>query len=657
MSTSVLSIIPENHLHFNRLERCIDEKNVLNQSQIKPQSTNNGTSESRENCSIADTNLTNFEMRSDEDHHMSTDCQEYKNLHTDNSHENVNGLEKKFNVETSDELCVEHELTNPISTKTPNELILYTQKPFNINSSNTFIKIPHKGISNLGNTCYLASALQMLLSVEGFVKEIIQSFRQQEGHSNCPLRDALATLFISSYEQDVKSSNPKHLDPTDLKKAMDDISTLFDGYLQQDAHEFLSTLLDILHDEFSMKEDVSNVNCDDKEIIHESNDEMRDCSAHSLRTSEDERFFSDNDFVLVNIHEESVEKLESDTKKARLATNLPSLSKTPSYSELNFDGINSLLHGNTPKSQNQSSTISSNCDHLKLVGGQLISESSFTQKNQLGTFCDSSTFLEDKPLSQCNQSLCTGNPVDKYFAMEVQTHLTCDSCSYRSSHLEIYRHLSIDVGNDEDDQLCETSVIESLRSFFAPEKRHLKCEKCFSETATQTTTITKVPNALILHLKRFIVDIDHHYASISYKKNLAPIDFPEKLDLDREKENSILAEFLTTDVSYPEMGYTTSEEESQEDSEESITNSFVKVPKGQYHIRSIVNHIGSNVMCGHYTTDALRMYPSDQNTENHISSIRKWTRFNDDFVSLVNHHEAMGINAQKSAYMLLYEFE
>ena len=656
MSTSVLSIIPENHLHFNRLERFIDEKNVLNQSQIKRQSTNNDTSESREN-SIADTNLTNFEMRSDEDHQMPTDCKEYKSRHIDDSHENVNDSEKKFNIETSDELRVEHELTNPISTKTPNELIPYTPKPFNINDANTCMKIPHKGINNLGNTCYLASALQMLLSVEGFVKEIIQSFRQQ-GHSNCPLRDALATLFISSYEQDDKLSNPKHLDPTDLKKAMDDISTLFDGYLQQDAHEFLSTLLDILHDEFAVKEDVSNANCDDKEIIHESNDEMRDCSAHSLRTSEDERFCSDNDFVLVNIHEESADELESDTKKARLAiSNLPSLSKTPSYSELHFDGINSLLHGNTPKSHNQSSTLSSNCDRLKLIGGELLPESSFKQENQHEAVCDSCTFLDDKPLSQCNQSLCTGNLVDKYFAMEVQTHLTCDSCSHQSSHSEIYRHLSIDVGNDEDDPLCETSVIESLRSFFAPEKRHLKCEKCFSESATQTTRITKVPIALILHLKRFIVDIDPDYASISYKKNLAPIDFPEKLDLEREKENSILAEFLTTDVSYPEMGYITSEKESREDSEESTTNSFVKVPKGQYHIRSIVNHIGSNATCGHYTTDALRMYSSDQNTENDSSSIRKWTRFNDDFVSLVDHHEAMGIDAQKSAYMLLYEFE
>jgi ubiquitin C-terminal hydrolase len=666
MSTSVLSILPINDLHFQRLERCSDEKEALNQNQRKLQSTKNR--EFRQNDSITDTTSSSkhteeniFEFKSNEDHQLMTENQEYEEGHCD-SDATVNDAEKTHSLEkSSDEIHIEQEATYAISTKTQDDLTHFKYNPVHFNNVNVHMNIPLKGIYNLGNTCYLASAIQMLLSVEGFVKEIIQSFQQQEDHSNCPLRDALAMFFISSHEQEDTSSNSNHLDPSALKKAIDDISDLFSGHWQQDAHEFLSTLLDILHDEISVKDDTRTIdnNCDDEEGTYQTNDEMRDCCTHSMRTSEnDERSCSENDFVLVNANEDSLDKLESDTKKARLVREYsPTLSKTPSFSELNFDGINALLHGDNPKSHTQSVGHSSNLNYLKLIGGDLAADSSSMQNIQKEASCERSTSVEEKTPSPYHQSLCMDNPVDKYFAMEVRTHLTCDSCSHRSSHLEIYRHLSIEVGNNEDNPMCETSVTESLRSFFAPEKRHLKCEKCFSETATQTIEITKLPRALILHLKRFIVDVGLDYTSISYKKNLVPISFPEKLDMEQDKENSILTEFLATDVSYPEMEYIAPEKESPDNFEESNTSCFVKVPKSQYHIRSVVNHIGSNATCGHYTTDALRSYPSSSKTEDESSSIRKWTRFNDDYVSLVDNNQAVGTNAQKSAYMLLYEFE
>jgi hypothetical protein len=53
---------------------------------------------------------------------------------------------------------------------------------------------------------------------------------------------------------------------------------------------------------------------------------------------------------------------------------------------------------------------------------------------------------------------------------------------------EMYRHLSVDVG--EDSEHDPWTVERSLQQFFQPEKRELKCEKCESgETATQTLEI------------------------------------------------------------------------------------------------------------------------------------------------------------------------
>jgi len=52
----------------------------------------------------------------------------------------------------------------------------------------------------------------------------------------------------------------------------------------------------------------------------------------------------------------------------------------------------------------------------------------------------------------------------------------------------MYRHLSVDVGEDTD--LDKWTVKRSLKQFFQPEKRELKCEKCSEgKTATQKMEI------------------------------------------------------------------------------------------------------------------------------------------------------------------------
>jgi uncharacterized UBP type Zn finger protein len=52
----------------------------------------------------------------------------------------------------------------------------------------------------------------------------------------------------------------------------------------------------------------------------------------------------------------------------------------------------------------------------------------------------------------------------------------------------MYRHLSLDVGEDHKDDVW--TVQRGLELFFQPEKRELKCEKCTAgTTATQTIEI------------------------------------------------------------------------------------------------------------------------------------------------------------------------
>lgn len=229
---------------------------------------------------------------------------------------------------------------------------------------------------------------------------------------------------------------------------------------------------------------------------------------------------------------------------------------------------------------------------------------------------------DDSMASDDNEELPSSrsSPVDSYLATTARVHLTCDSCKYTRAHKERFLHLSLEIGPGIG------SVEDGLRRFFAPEKRELKCEKCFSESATQTMEIVELPRALIFHFKRFIVDVSDDFSSVSYRKNQSIVAFDEELTLD-EDAGGVLNEFLADDCQPPPPSM----------SGESPV----------YALRSVVNHMGFSVNCGHYTADAKRMYDNGD---------RQWTRFNDSMVSRISSEEAIE-ESQRTAYMVLYEIE
>jgi ubiquitin C-terminal hydrolase len=79
-------------------------------------------------------------------------------------------------------------------------------------------------------------------------------------------------------------------------------------------------------------------------------------------------------------------------------------------------------------------------------------------------------------------------PTDEYFQLNVRVCLKCDSCGYPRSKDEMYRHLSVDLGEDSEQDIW--TVEKGLKQFFQPEKRDVKCEKCqVGTTATQTLEV------------------------------------------------------------------------------------------------------------------------------------------------------------------------
>jgi len=211
---------------------------------------------------------------------------------------------------------------------------------------------------------------------------------------------------------------------------------------------------------------------------------------------------------------------------------------------------------------------------------------------------------ETKPVVQTS-------PIDDCFATKVRVRLTCDSCKYTRTQEETYLHWSLEMSDDS------TGVDECLRRFFAPEKREVKCEKCFGEYATQTSHITQLPKMLLLHFKRFVVKVSDDFSSISYEKNSSSVDFEPVLS-----PHDDLEDYTAVDCPL--------------------------IPDSRYQLRSVVNHHGSSVSFGHYTADAKRTVNPDGTLE--------WHRFNDSFVSKISEQQAVQ-ESSRSAYLVMYELE
>ena len=697
--------------------------------------------------------------------------------------------------------------TQPKGTMTATESAYLTS--YTPRSQNEIVeeKSKHKGLTNLGNTCYLNSALQMLFGVDGFVTILIDGFykptsnniESNEMKESFPLHCALANLFKVMSIDDFDNNNNDH-DENDtannhgkrtfgqieterkeienkireLKQVIDKLTPQFVGYWQQDSHEFLSTLLDLLHDEYESQfkknrdeeegeirkcEKENNENDDgvDNQIdeledettaatssefpslennIHEVPDvgmkeekegyilvnQNQAASEEQMNLQVNKKARTDsisqphsnqNDVKSDNMVEDSQGEIEmvSNDGEDKLLRN-DSIARVSSFSELKVEDISVLLHGeqsNTSGNELPKKNSECNKDH-KLVGGRVSivqADASFdftipVDEEEEGNGDDGHDQQQIQEQSDGNNnsqpqhhvdtssdSQSKSTPIDSFFTMEVQTCLTCDSCSFARTRKETFRHLSLEIGDCDDEgdsikkcssisstisslsqQQYERTIQEGLRKFFASEKLELKCEKCFGESATQSMEIVRLPKVLILHLKRFIVDVSPDYTSVSYRKNRSAVEFGDNLTLDLEdNENGALGEFLGSNVSFPIIPKPEKQKESIEDEGFELLNpveeyesddEYIDLGNMQksYQLRSVVNHIGSSANCGHYTANVAKIpdVPSDAK-DGVLETEREWLKFNDNLVYPIATDDVLNGEVQKSAYLLLYEFE
>lgn len=110
------------------------------------------------------------------------------------------------------------------------------------------------GLGNLGNTCYMNSALQCIRSVEELTKYFLSEEYAEELNCNNPLGHgghvalAYANLLSMIYK---KQSPPSSVTPRNFKETVGRYAPQFSGWAQQDTQEFLGFLLDGLQEDLN----------------------------------------------------------------------------------------------------------------------------------------------------------------------------------------------------------------------------------------------------------------------------------------------------------------------------------------------------------------------------------------------------------------------
>ncbi|CEM27248.1 unnamed protein product [Vitrella brassicaformis CCMP3155] len=108
------------------------------------------------------------------------------------------------------------------------------------------------GLSNLGNTCFMNSALQCLAHTDALAEYFLNPEYENEINYDNPIgmKGELAKTYASLL-QDLFTTGRSHIAPIDLKRVIAKKAPNFAGYAQQDSQEFLGFLLDGLHEDLN----------------------------------------------------------------------------------------------------------------------------------------------------------------------------------------------------------------------------------------------------------------------------------------------------------------------------------------------------------------------------------------------------------------------
>eukprot|EP01061_Rhynchopus_euleeides_P045368 TRINITY_DN811_c0_g1_i1.p1 TRINITY_DN811_c0_g1~~TRINITY_DN811_c0_g1_i1.p1 ORF type:complete len:883 (+),score=295.63 TRINITY_DN811_c0_g1_i1:221-2869(+) len=108
-----------------------------------------------------------------------------------------------------------------------------------------------RGLVNLGNTCYMNSTLQSLMATGIVHPFLTQQYQSQVNTENPMGASGRVANTFASVVHDMNSSRAYPVSPSQFKMAIAQANPMFEGQRQQDANEFMQTLLGYLHEDLN----------------------------------------------------------------------------------------------------------------------------------------------------------------------------------------------------------------------------------------------------------------------------------------------------------------------------------------------------------------------------------------------------------------------
>ncbi|KAI9362954.1 hypothetical protein DFJ73DRAFT_811732, partial [Zopfochytrium polystomum] len=108
------------------------------------------------------------------------------------------------------------------------------------------------GLDNLGNTCFMNSILQCILSTDMLVGYFFLGAYKKDINKRSPMKGQLAIAFANLVNEAMKHYGlSKSIAPSQFKRQIEQWAPQFAGYNQQDSQEFLRFMLDGLHEDLN----------------------------------------------------------------------------------------------------------------------------------------------------------------------------------------------------------------------------------------------------------------------------------------------------------------------------------------------------------------------------------------------------------------------
>ena len=149
--------------------------------------------------------------------------------------------------------------------------VILGRKEYYEKNKNDKENFPILGLANLGNSCYMNSSLQCLFAIKELTNYFLYYFKNDYINKENTLGTggSLTQAYINLLLTINNTTNNKYLSPNGFKITLGLCSEKYEGNEQEDAHEFLNYLLDMLHEDLNKvknkpKDNIINLNITNK---------------------------------------------------------------------------------------------------------------------------------------------------------------------------------------------------------------------------------------------------------------------------------------------------------------------------------------------------------------------------------------------------------